>query len=378
MINQIITQLKSRFQDSDEEELLRLGFNPNLDDHRLFALLKKGWWHSFFFGDDDYYFWGLRILPQNSYPSWPVIKETAGENAWTFAPRLDAFPAMVRWEDFKRPRLFQGFREIWESVTPIMQEFYNIAGGSQYHDFLTEFVMNDDNIPQNDEQILSNYLRFWNTVDPSIGHKELRNLITTANANPDWVPPLFGDVDLGHWETRVLNGAATLSGFRREKVERSQVVQACWQSFCQPHGYEPEELCPKHYPNFSNNPATCLETTVGRLQIPSNFTGLPQEIQSSPLFAALVSLAGRKNQYQGIQHAEAAILFDKEHNDPLMAWNCLVSAAYWSGRNSPETLIPVWKAAIELCEANNWKDAHEALVHQWDFYHDFKKRNNLA
>ena len=84
------------------------------------------------------------------------------------------------------------------------------------------------------------------------------------------------------------------------------------------------------------------------------------------------------NSYYGLEHLEAAAIYDSELNDPIMSWNCLVNAAYWSGLNTNETLLPAWEAAIYLAEKHNWKDAHFALKTQYDWYIDYKKKNNLS
>ncbi len=377
MIVNIIENLKGRFATAPNSEYTNLGFTPNVESNKLYDLLKKGWWHTCFFGDSSYEIWGLRIFPNLEYAVWSAVELTNGGSARTIAPRLCAFATMLQLDSFSDIELFRMSRRDWPQITATLNRLYELIGGGEYHDFITELLFNDANLPVDAAHKLENYLRVWKHMDPSLGHIELRKLIEQSNEDESFVPESYRDLDLGHWRTRILNAAATLATFRADHISRSQKLARCWVSFAEPHGYDPEEVRPQQYGSKSNTTAGAMQTIVEQLQGASNFMGLPLEMQDSPLFAPLVSLAGRKNQYLGVQHAEAAILFDKEYNDPLMAWNCLVSAAYWSGRNGSETLMPVWRAAIELCEANNWSDAHEALVYQWDFYHDFKKRNNL-
>jgi hypothetical protein len=377
MIKEVFIPLRERFKNASGLEITDLGFNPVIDETMLFQRLRKGWWHTLFFGaNEKYHLWGLRIFPTLPYSHWPAIKEYFAESVWTVAPNLKAFPAMLKQQDFADSTLFHEFQQAWNETAAILKAFYEIAGGDEYHEFLTNYVMDNDNAPKKGVTG-SSYLLFWLTMDKSKGHDILRGLIELyLKRIPFSEVPIY-EKGLGHWESRILNSCTSVAHNERAMYPEEHRNDTFWRTFCQPHGYDPAETPLDHHPSYSQYSKNVVDTTCNRLEYLGNFDRVKPEYKKSPLYAALVALFGNRDRYIGVQHFEAAVLFDLEHKDPIQCWNSLVSAAYWSGQNRPETMLPAWQAAIELCDANNWRDAHEALVHQWDFYHDFKRRNNI-
>jgi hypothetical protein len=221
------------------------------------------------------------------------------------------------------------------------------------------------------------YLLFWLTLDQSKGHDILRGIIELWKNNTPFSEVPIYQKGLEHWESRILNSCTAVAYSWPDMYPKEHRLETYWRTFCQPHGYDPAETPLDHHPVYSHYAKGVMNSACNALTYVGEFDRVRPEYKKSPLYAALVALFGNRDRYIGVQHFEAAVLFDLEHKDPIQCWNSLVSAAYWSGQNRPETMLPAWQAAIELCDANNWRDAHEALVHQWDFYHDFKRRNNI-
>lgn len=284
---------------------------------------------------------------------------------------------MVRCESFQTVEMFPLYKDYWEQVSEVMKSAYATLGGEEYHGFLAEFISDDSNFPNNKEVIANTQKMFWETLDGGSGWKEYFKLVHNSQLNPEWVPTEVCASDLGIWRHRYFNALGTLAVFRDKHVDSVSRREFCWLAFSQPHGYDPEIVKPELIPSYSLSPSRCIESFVMELRGATDFTGLQNAKGNSPLFAPLVSLAGNFESYLGVQHFEAAVLWDLEFDEPLNAWESLVSAAYWSGRNSKETLLPAWQAAIELAEARGWSEAYSVLVDNWNFYIDFKRRNNI-
>lgn len=98
------------------------------------------------------------------------------------------------------------------------------------------------------------------------------------------------------------------------------------------------------------------------------------KMSNHPLYEVGQILSKSKNGYDGDAHIEAAKTIDEELNDPLMAWDALVSAGYWSGVNFGIPNMDAWKSAIDLSEKHGWKEIHEVLTDQLEFYNHYKDK----
>jgi len=363
----------------DKKDINKLGFYPSVADELKYELLKKGWWSLYHIFSGKYWSYGLSIQPQKSYTDWYVMEMSErGDSCATFAPGVMNFWYFRHLELLLRLKVFNAYEDKYlerEKVSLPFLESFNIEKDYIY---FRDYFLNKTIIPDSDEKIDQIYLHFWNYFDKSKGHDVLRKIITEFKNNEGAVISELDVSKLEHWAIRILY--VLVKRFIKHSFmspnNNLELETVCWKLFTAAHIYDAEDMCPSHIGESIRNPRMELRTTVDYLTLATN--NHSDYIKNSPLFPALRKIDENDRTYIGVEHVEAAAIYDIELNDPIMSWNCLVNAGYWSGANTSETLLPAWKAAIDLAERNDWKDAYFALKTQYDWYMNFKKQNNLA
>ncbi|KMQ68821.1 hypothetical protein ACM39_05920 [Chryseobacterium sp. FH2] len=191
------------------------------------------------------------------------------------------------------------------------------------------------------------------------------------NENKSYLPD-FEIKDYGIWNIRAYNAIGQRAySYDLIDLREESKVQFYWQSFIQSHGFDASGYSLQILPN--TNARTNLEFDL-MLSHPDNIYRLPEKIQNHPLFLPLERIAKSSKSYNGDAHIEAAKTLDEELNDPLMAWDALVSAGYWNGANFGEPNMNAWKAAIHLSEKHGWTEINEVLIDQLEFYNHHKDK----
>lgn len=378
MIKELAKELLGFSSSLDDEKRRVLGFTTNIEDDIKFNLLRKGGWHSLYFASSISFQYGLRIFPDKKVSDWSVVETDEMGGFTTKAPLLNNFLYFKYLNTISHLDGFVECKNNLNKLEEVVSPFLDFVDGKRGFEFYRDYLLNEANLPTSeDESKLKYYLDFWNHYGDGEGFKTMIDLVGDMLKDEQYIPKNIASVDLGVWETRIKNILAQRAYIiQDDAIPYADAEPFLWQSFVQPHGYDSEEIYFDYLPSLSSQ---CNEEIQGVVELlNAEYYEHADYIKESPLYAALVALYGKDDSYLGVQHVEAAMIYDLEHKDPLKAWDCLVSAAYWSGLNSNETFLPAWKAAIELCERNNWKDAHDALLLQWEFYHDYKSKNGLA
>ncbi len=351
-----------------------LGFSASISDEIRFHLLKKGWWSVLLFGSNYKCPIGLRIFPEHSYKDWSVVSIIEEENAQTLSPSLSELYPFCNLKYLNNNAVVQEIKDAYNEIVNLISDFITLVGGKDSLSFYSKYINTVFN--ETDKELLGQkiYIDFWKEMSKGKGDFEtmIREVIKMRD-EPSYIPTSLETYPF-IWKSRVKN----ILGHRSihltdESFSESTAEKYAWEAFQEPHGFDtegydfnyyPEGLSPKSDINF------LAEFVV------ADYLDHAKEIEDSPLYEAAKILGNYDNleSYTGVQHMEAAAIFDRNLKDPIMSWKCLVSAAYWSGQNTDETYLPIWEAAIELCEAQKWNDAKEALQIQYDFYIEYKTK----
>ncbi len=348
-----------------------LGFYPEIMPDDKYSMLSKGYWSSFFFaGYLEGEVIGMRILPEKSYTNWPIHQNNGGMMSYTVSPSLSTFIAFCQADLLMKTYGFIRVSKDWETVMELCKPLLELFGGFQEMHFIKEYASNLENKPEsNDPKAnLSSYLLFWNRFDTDPGHPVLRDLIEQLQEDIEWLPESIPG-NAGHWETRIHHLLMSRAGVEWNVHEQVKVLSFISAGLRQPNGYDQE------YSIFSHFPAEVVPKNAIS-GIISFFDIVEQEnlgvFADTYLYRAALRINEDFNGYDGEEHYLAALEFESE-NKPLDAWNALLNASYWAGANDfPDAVEIHWKKAIELCEKQNWTDAHEALTLQWEWYQKMK------
>ncbi|WP_426474654.1 hypothetical protein [Chryseobacterium balustinum] len=241
-------------------------------------------------------------------------------------------------------------------------------------EFLKEYLHNEDKLKnlKNPSQFYAEvYLDFWNHYYKTPQQKEYVRLMHSMIENKAYLPD-FEIKDYGIWNNKVSN-ALSQRAYSYELIDLSEQnkIQFYWQSFIQSHGFDASGNSLQILPN--TNSRSNLEFDL-MLSHSDNIYLLPEKTRNHPLFLPLERIVKSSKSYNGDAHIEAAKTIDEELNDPIMAWDALVSAGYWSGVNFGNPNMNAWKAAIDLSEKHGWTEINEVLIDQLEFYNHYKDK----
>lgn len=375
-MKEFVENLKKFSKSIDERKQNPLSFNTKISDENLYLLMKKGWWHTSYFSSDICFQYGLRMRPNTKYTDWSVVQTSLYATSYTFAPNISSFIYFKFMNGLSNEKVFNEIKEQLPLIKDCAAPFLEFTNGTSKFDFFENYLLKTKN-SSTDEFKIKCYQDFWLHFDVNNEFKVLQTLIHNMLKDASFFPDEIPSENLGIWETRIKNILAQRAYIINEEVlEFEEVEPVLWQSFKQPHAYDSEGIYFKIWPNSTGKARNNINGVV--LLLAADFYNHSPEIIESPLYAALLALENNTNGYFGVQHMEAAAIYDLELNDPVMSWNCLVNAAYWSGVNTSETFLPAWEAAISLAEKYEWKDVHFALKAQYDWYLGYKKKNNLV
>ncbi len=352
-----------------------LGFHPYIQDTDKILMLKRGYWSTFFWGSivqgEGV---GSRIFPNLHFEEWSV-QQNSGDTSFTISPSPNAFLAsrqgrILFWEE-----CFENVSKNWSYTKELASPFLSLLDGNAAWDLVESYAFDLNNKPHGDSLYDNQelYRMFWNILDTSHGHSVLRNLIDNLWQDFEYLPIAVPEGNLGCWETRIKNILMAQAEKESELYEVERVVPFLMAGFMQPHGYDPEEGAHLfHFPNFSLTSTNSLSPVLSYFQY--HESEFPATFKDDLQFKAIKQLMGTgRLTYCGTEHYQAALELEAQ-GKPLEAWNALVSASYWAGVNGyPEEVDKHWQQAIDLCEKQNWTDAHEALTLQWEWYSNYPK-----
>ena len=217
------------------------------------------------------------------------------------------------------------------------------------------------------------YIDFWNHYNNTPEQKEVSLLIDEFYEEPGFLPS-FEIKDYGIWTNRIYN-ALGQRAHRKLKTSFNNLELYYWQSLIQAHGFDAVKMVfDSLVPLNTNDSKNSLWSIIDEFDLnPDLKREISKEIVAHPLFPAIQAIRENFDGYVGKEHLEAAKVFEK-NNDPISAWNSLISASYWAGKNGGFCLVEAWEAAINLSKKHNWTEIHEVLVQQFEYYNFYKDK----
>ncbi len=372
-----INKLQAYADTLTTKDISYLNINPKMDADTLYNLLKRGWWHIYFFGSNRDLNFGLRMTPDIEFSKWPVSSSYINKNSYIVAPSLDTFFYLNLANQLVKSQIIGHYSSMAAEVEKVSDKFLDITGGKEHFDLFKDFFINPFVFPENETRESELYVSFWDQFDNSDGHSLMREIIQDPESFNISTVGTLDKNKLGIWKHRIFYVIIQQACKKNaDLINNTEIREFFWDFFKSINVYDCENMVPKQFPNDYTQPNFELASPIKMfaLEIKRNTEKYAQD----PLALAILKLDDDIDSYTGIEHAEAAALYDDQMNRPDLSWNCLVNAAYWSGLNSGETLLPAWEAAIYLAEKHNWTDAHYALKTQYEWYLDYKKKNNIS
>lgn len=372
-LNKICYDLKELYKNKHQIDIETLmGVRLDYENHikRYVEIFRLGYWSSVPFAFEDYNNFAIKLTPQESLRSMPIIMGYESEYV-TFSNNLANFLPMRQLRMLDTPDALQYILDDWQLLEDISLPFREYTDSIDSLEFLKVYLLNKDKfryLKNPSKFYIQIYLDFWNHYYNTTQQKEYANLIYSLIEDKSYLPE-FKIKDYGIWNARAYN-AIGRRAYNLINIEAEEKENQFWQSFIQPHGFDAVEVdfgfIP--YPTSTNFQ---LDGVISKF-IPE--LGYFAKMSDHPLYEVGQIISKNKNIYNGDAHVEAAKVIDEELNDSIMAWDALVSAGYWSGVNFGNPNINAWKAAIDLSEKHGWAEINEVLVDQLEFYNHYKDK----
>lgn len=374
-VNRIHKDLKKIYKGRKLKSITGISFEDDNEIKRIMELFRNGYWHLMPFGFDTYNNYSIKLNPESSILSSPVTFQNNSDSL-TFAPDLESFFVFQQlkfmdsasslediiineWDDFEE--LTFAFREYTNSPNSLDQLHTYIQKPE-----LGERLDDSDNYPQV-------YLDIWELYNSTDEQRLYASIMKQMVEKETYLPPLE-KYEFGIWNSRMAS-ALGQKAYGQLQAKFEDVEPYLWNSLIQPHGYDSVDLSFGIVPNPSSDSCLSLDGILDKFDpnplLERNFS---EEVLEHPLYDAIQDLRVKKAGYMGEKHVEAAKVLHLEHNDPVGAWNALVSASYWAGRNRSKAIEPMWEAAIALSSAEGWLEINEVLIQQYEFYNNYKDK----
>lgn len=314
--------------------------------------------------------WSLkkRIVPTAPWREWPLTRIVRKSGAYTIATSITGLPLLRFFGLVRKRKVLEQFVERFDGFEAAVAPIYRTLGIPEEIAFLRAYVDDPANVPDGSDQE-QRYVAVLKHYDRSQSHSAYRDALSAMIENPDIVrPDGVAEHDFGAWDPTFRNAVARRAVDTSLSIPLNDLAPILWSAFRLPHGLDSVRFDLSHLPIHFPHPEVLLQDIAGLLA--ASYYEFAPEITDHPLYRAAPQIAEKRRGYTGVEHAEAAALLADQHQDPLGAWNALVSAAFWAGLSQEDEALQVtlWDQAIWLCEKEGWTDAHTVLVHQREVY----------
>ncbi|WP_304343900.1 hypothetical protein [Chryseobacterium koreense] len=373
-INTIHQELKELYKERGSVKLIfRAVFEHEDEIERCMNLFRSGFWSVAPFAFQTYETYGIQLHPQKKLKkSNVVLGDKSGFK--TIAPDLSGFIPFGQLEMLRNPKFIQYILDDWNLLDELSSEFRKYTDDLSSLDFLKEYLHNPEKVAllENPSENYSKvYWEFWNHYNNSPEQLAFSELMQKMQEDKTFLPD-FELKNYGIWNTRAYNAMAQRAYSKVDSKTVTKFEDYNFQCFIQPHGFDPVEYAFSVFPH-STKSASTLDGIIDFFDTnPDLKWEYSDKIKKHPLFIAAETLRKDKNAYNGDEHIKAAKILDEELSNPLLAWNALVTAGYWSGVNFQKPNLEAWQAAIDLADKHNWTEIHEVLTDQLAFYNFYK------
>jgi len=373
-LNKIHQDLKELYEGKEKlNTILGVEFS-HLEEAKIYTkILQIGQWYVAPFSFETYDSYAIKLSPNKKLIESPVYLRNRSDH-YLFSNNLGNFLPFRQLRMLDTSDFVQYILDDWQLLEELSLPLRQYTNSFDALEFLKEYLHKEDKLKylENPSEFYTKvYLDFWNHYYNVPQQKEYVELMNLMIKDQSYLPD-FEIKDYGIWNKKVYNSLSQRAySYNLIDLSEQNKIQFYWQSFIQSHGFDASGYSSDILP--STNARTNLELDL-MLNHPDNIYLLPEKIKSHPLFLPLEIITKSSKSYTGDAHIEAAKAIDEELKDPIMAWDALVSAGYWSGVNFGEPNMNAWKAAIDLSEKHGWTEINEVLTDQLEFYNHYKDK----
>ncbi|MGN7863250.1 hypothetical protein [Chryseobacterium sp. 22458] len=375
-LNKIHQDLKELYEGKERlDTILGVEFSHQEEVKIYTKILEIGQWYVAPFSFERYDSYAIKLTPNKKLLDSPVYLRNRWDH-YLFSNNLANFLSFGQLRMLDTSEFVQYILDDWQLLEELSLPFREYTNSLDSLKFLKEYLHNEDKLKylKNPSEFYPNiYLDFWNHYYDTPQQRGYVTLMQLMMEEESYLPD-FEIKDYGIWNTRAYNAlsqrAYSDSLFDLNEQKKSNFY---WQSFIQAHGFDAMRYVLDILPEYSANSDSQITTTIGFANSDRIYQ-FPEKIQEHPLFLPLERITKFSKSYNGDAHIEAAKAIDEELNDPVMAWDALVSAGYWNGVNFGSPNMDAWKAAIDLSEKHSWTEINEVLIDQLEFYNQYKDK----
>ncbi len=372
-LNYIHQDLKELYKGGERvKSFLAFEFTCEKENHRIMKLFKAGYWSVMPFAFAAYNNFGIRLNPKSKINNSSVVQLDDSDGV-TVASNIKTFLPLNNLRYLKKIKMLERhFKPKKDEVYNISLPYREYTNSINCLEFFYDYISNPDNlsvIKNSDTGFNKVYLDFWNHYNNTPDQKLYSDLIIKLTNNREFYPD-YSEVNYGVWNNRVYNALAQRA-YGDLEAKFNKVEKYFWKNLTQTHGFDGLQQGFEIVPNPSSHSYWSLDSILDNFNPDLNRT-FSEDILIHPLYGAIQELREKKRGYKGERHIEAAAILDTEYNDPYAAWDALVTASYWAGQAGSKAIEPMWEAAIYLSEKHNWKEIHEVLIQQYEYYNFYK------
>lgn len=379
-INKVHSELKEIYRDKDVKWTFNLTFDHKDEKVLLMNCLKRGFWSIMPFGFEAGNILAFQLIPhEQTRQLAPVISfDEVYQECFMFAPNIKAIIPMANLKFMRKSLLIKELQKEIEDAIVLSKPFFDYFGGGDL-EFLKQFLLLESNQErfENAEKYKEDfYKEFWShyydTLENTKAFELFDELIRGVINLPKYE---VTDYDYGLWNNYIGNVLAQRA-YSRITMEDKHKWKHYWRCAQLPHGFDCDDNSFEEYTIHVGHSSSLMDCIADSFdsERENKYEMFPEEVKKHPLFEATEAIR-KVGCYSGDLHIKAAVILEKEYNDPIGCWNALISASYWAGRQGNLDLVEMcWGLAIDLSRTHGWTEIHNILSEQMEFYYHYKDK----
>jgi hypothetical protein len=379
-INKVHSELKEIYRDKDVKWTFNLTFDHKDEKVLLMNCLKRGFWSIMPFGFEAGNILAFRLIPNEQTPQLaPVISfDEVYQECFMFAPNIKAIIPMANLKFMRKSLLIKELQKEIEDAIVLSKPFFDYFGGGDL-EFLKQFLLLESNQErfENAEKYKEDfYKEFWSHYYDTLENTKASELFDELIRGVINLPKYeVTDYDYGLWNNYIGNVLAQRA-YSRITMEDKDKWKHYWRCAQLPHGFDCDDNSFEEYTIHVGHSSSLMDCIADSFdsERENKYEMFPEEVKKHPLFEATEAIR-KVGGYSGDLHIKAAVILEKEYNDPIGCWNALISASYWAGRQGNLDLVEMcWGLAIDLSRTHGWTEIHNILSEQMEFYYHYKDK----
>lgn len=377
-INKVHSDLKKIYKDKDIKKKFNLTFEHEDEKVLLMKLLKRGFWSIMPLGFQAKNILAFQLNPISSvYQDTPItLFDSLYYECFMLAPNVKTLIPMANLIYFDDVSFVKRSKDTIEETMLLSQPFFDYFQGGDL-EFLKQFLLsqsNQERFEKASEHKENFYKEFWNHYYYGSENTKAFELFDKLIKRLTYLPE-YEDIDYGLWNNYIGNVLAKRA-YSRITVEDKDKWKHYWRCAQLPHGFDCDDNIFEEYTINLGHSSSLLDSISDSFnsEWEEQYAIFPEEVKKHPLFEATEAIRKVRG-YAGDLHIKAAVILEKEYNDPIGCWNALISASYWAGKRGDLDLVEMsWGLAIDLSRTHGWTEIHNVLSEQMEFYYHYKDK----